>query len=87
LSKKFLKLELGSNSKVIDKKIDDLLYLTELPDIIQNILKEESRNLEKKLYKKFEEIKNINKIYLENSKIYDEFVKAIEEDTEEEKKE
>ena len=87
MSKKFLKLELGSNSKVIDKKIDDLLYLTELPDIIQNILKEESRNLEKKLYKKFEEIKNINKIYLENSKIYDEFVKAIEEDTEEEKKE
>ena len=80
------KIEKEDSSIIKDKKINDILYLTKLPDIIQNILKEENEEQEQKLYSKFEEeIKNINKVYSDNSKLYEEFINAIETDTEEEK--
>ena len=80
------KIENKDSSKTKDKKINDILYLTKLPEIIQSILQEETGEQEKKLYNKFkEEIKNIQKVYEENKKIYDEFITAIEADTEEEK--
>ena len=68
-----------------EKKLDDILYLTHLPDIIEILLKQENAKQEQKLFKKFEEeIKNINKVYQDNFDLYENFIKAIEDDTNEE---
>ena len=86
-SEEIPKIETDENSKTKDKIIKDILYITKLPNIIQIILKEEILKQEKKLYSKFsEDIKYINKVYKDNSKLFSEFIEAIEADTEEEKK-
>ena len=41
------KIENKDSSKTKDKKINDILYLTKLPEIIQSILQEETREQEK----------------------------------------
>ena len=74
------------SSKSKDKTINNILYLTKLPELIQIILQEENLQFEKKFFEKYkEEIKNINEVYNKNSNLYNDFIKAIEADTDEEK--
>ena len=53
-----------TKDKKINKKINDILYLTKLPEIIQSILQEETGEQEKKLYNKFREEIKIFKKYM-----------------------
>jgi len=68
------------------KELDEmLLYLTNLPEVIQNKFKEESEQKEKELNKKFtEDIKSINDIYSKNKDAYEKLKQAIQEDSKEE---
>ena len=53
-----------TKDKKINKKINDILYLTKLSEIIQSILQEETGKQEKKLYNKFREEIKIFKKYM-----------------------
>ena len=80
------KIENEEGSKTKEKSINDILYITKLPEIIEIILQEENSEIEKKFFNRFkEEIKNINDVYFKNNNLFNEFVNAIEKDTEEEK--
>lgn len=68
------------------KELDEiLLYLTNLPEVIQKKFKEESEQKEKELNKKFtEDFKSINDIYRKNKDVYEKLKQAIQEDSKEE---
>ena len=76
--------------KYIDKespiKINNILYFTNLPEIIKIKINDEQNKKIKSFYKKFEDlIKSINNIYNKNKNIYEDFKNAIETDIKEEK--
>ena len=78
------KIEKEHNLEEKYQKLNNILIL--INNIIKNSLKEEQKEQEQKLFIVFQqEIKKINKIYQDNKEIYNELVKAIEEDIEEEK--
>ncbi len=73
----------------IDEKsqeIKDILFITNLPKLFLDILNEEQEEEENSLFGLFKKIiKDINNTFSENRNIYNELIKAIQDDTKKEK--